>query len=143
MSDLTAPYDPNNIFAKILRGEAPCVKLYEDEKSLAFMDIMPQVDGHALVIPKCEATNLLDLPPDYAAAAIATAQKLAAAVQKATAAPGILLAQLNGSAAGQTVFHVHFHILPRHQGLELKFRVREPEPAENLEPLAQKIRAAL
>ena len=136
-------YDKNNIFAKILRGEAPCVKLYEDTKTFAFMDIMPQVPGHSLVIPKCDAENILDLPADYAAATIAAVQKLAAAVKQATDAPGVMVAQLNGSAAGQTVFHIHFHILPRHQGLELKFHARAPEPIANLEPLAEKIRSRL
>lgn len=136
-------YDPNNIFAKILRGEAPCIKVYEDEKSLAFMDVMPQVDGHTLVIPKAPAENLFDLPPeDYAALAEAT-QTVAAAVKKAMKAPGIMIAQLNGAEAGQTVFHFHNHILPRAEGIELKFHARSLADFKILEQHAEKIRACL
>ena len=100
-------YDPNNIFAKILRGEAPCFQVYEDEMTLAFMDVMPQAEGHTLVIPKYPAEDLLDLDPEYAAAMAKTVKKITAAVKKAFAAPGILVAQLNGAPAYQTVFHIH------------------------------------
>ncbi len=108
------PYDDNNIFAKILRGEIPCVEVAQDEMTLAFMDIMPQAPGHVLVIPKSPAENLLELDPHYAAATIAMTQKIARAVNKAFDCAGIVIAQLNGAPAGQTVFHIHFHIIPRH-----------------------------
>ena len=113
---LAAPYDPENIFAKILRGEIPCHKVYEDEHTLAFMDVMPQADCHTLVIPKTPAENILDLPPGALAATIVTTQRVARAVKRAFDAPGILIAQLNGSAAGQSVFHIHFHVVPRWDG---------------------------
>ena len=104
-------YDPNNIFAKILRGEVPSVKVYEDDKTLAFMDVMPQADGHTLVISKESAENILELSPDGAAAMITTTQKVAKAVKKGLDAPGIMIFQLNGKPAGQSVFHIHLHVL--------------------------------
>ncbi|GAA0556995.1 HIT family protein [Rhizomicrobium electricum] len=137
------PYDRSNIFAKILRGEIPCVKIYEDDKTFAFMDVMPQAEGHTLVVPKEEAENIFELSPEGAAALIQTAQKIAAAVKKATGAPGIMLVQLNGRPAGQSVFHIHMHIIPRHAGIDLEFHERNMVPAAELEPLAEKIRAAL
>lgn len=136
-------YDPNNIFAKIVRGEAPCFKVYEDAHTLAFMDIMPQAEGHTLVIPKEGAESIFDLSPEGAAAMIKTTKKIAAAVQEVTKAPGILLAQLNGAAAGQTVFHIHFHVIPRWSGLDLKLHAREPANFEHLKALAVKIAAAI
>lgn len=136
-------YDSNNIFAKILRGEMPSIKLIEDEHTLAFMDIMPQADGHALVIPKEPAVTFLDLSDAGAAAVMATARKLAPAIIKAVDAPGFMMAQLNSSYAGQTVPHYHMHILPRHDGLELKFHARDPEDMDVLAALAEKIRANL
>src|ERR1700754_1549352 len=105
-------YDPDNIFARILRGELPKVAVYEDDKTLAFMDIMPSVEGHTLVITKEAAEGILDLSADGAAALIATTQKVARAVKKALDAPGIMLVQLNGAAAGQSVPHIHVHVLP-------------------------------
>jgi histidine triad (HIT) family protein len=137
------PYDRSNIFAKILRGEIPCVKIYEDDKTFAFMDVMPQAEGHTLVVPKEEAENIFELSPEGAAALIQTAQKIAAAVKKATGAPGVMLVQLNGRAAGQSVFHIHMHVIPRHHGIDLEFHERNMTPAAELEPLAEKIRAAL
>jgi histidine triad (HIT) family protein len=137
------PYDRSNIFAKILRGEIPCVKIYEDDKTFAFMDVMPQAEGHTLVVPKEEAENIFELSPEGAAALIQTAQKIAAAVKKATGAPGVMLVQLNGKAAGQSVFHIHMHVIPRHAGIDLEFHERNMTPAAELEPLAEKIRAAL
>jgi histidine triad (HIT) family protein len=137
------PYDSSNIFAKILRGEIPCVKIYEDDKTLAFMDVMPQAEGHTLVVPKEPAENIFALSPDGAAALIQTAQKVAKAVQAATGAPGVMLVQLNGKAAGQSVFHIHMHIIPRHAGIDLAFHARDMVPAASLEPIAAKIRAAL
>ena len=136
-------YDTNNIFAKILRGEIPCIKLYEDEHTLAFMDIMPSVEGHTLVITKEPAEGILDLSPEGAAALIKTAQKVAKAVKKGLAAPGIMLVQLHGAEAGQSIPHIHFHILPRAHGLDLKLHGRAMVKPETLEPIAAKIRAAL
>jgi histidine triad (HIT) family protein len=136
-------YDNQNIFAKIIRGEMPCFKVYEDEHTLAFMDIMPQAEGHTLVIPKEPAENIFDLSPDGAAALARTAKKVAAAVRKATNAPGILLAQLNGVAAGQTVFHIHFHIIPRTSGIDLALHAREKADFTKLKALAEKIAAAM
>lgn len=136
-------YDPNNIFAKIIRGEAPCFKVYEDEMTLAFMDIMPQVEGHTLVIPKEGAESIFDLSPDGAAALIKTTKKVATAVQEVTKAPGILLAQLNGAAAGQTVFHIHVHVMPRYHGIDLKIHAAAKADFEKLRVLAAKIAAAV
>ena len=136
-------YDSNNIFAKIIRGEAPTFKVFEDAHTIAFMDIMPQAEGHTLVIPKEHAADIFDLSPEGAAALIKTTQKVAAAVRQVTNAPGILLAQLNGAAAGQTVFHIHFHIIPRTSGLDLKLHAREVADFEKLKALAAKIAAAV
>ena len=136
-------YDLNNIFAKILRGEAPVFKVYEDDHSLAFMDVMPQVDGHTLVIPKDNAEDLLDADPKLLGATIQTVQTVAEAVKQAFSAPGIMIAQLNGPAAGQTVFHLHFHIMPRFEGLEFKIHARDMEAPELLEAHAERIRAQL
>ncbi|MCH1542502.1 MAG: HIT family protein [Alphaproteobacteria bacterium] len=143
MIKLDDTYDENNIFAKILRGEMPNITLYEDEMTLAFMDIMPQAVGHSLVIPKEPAVTFLDLSEDGAAAVMATAKKVAAAIVQATDAPGFMMAQLNSSAAGQTVPHFHMHILPRHDGLELEFHARKPEDMVVLNETADKIRAYL
>lgn len=136
-------YDPNNIFAKIVRGEAPAFKVYEDEHTIAFMDIMPQTEGHVLVIPKEGGETIFDISDAAAAALIKTTKKVAAGVQKVTNAPGIMLAQLNGPAAGQTVFHVHFHIIPRSGGIDLKLHAREKADFEQLKALAAKIAAAI
>jgi len=113
-------YDSNNIFAKILRGEIPCVRVYEDDHTLAFMDVMPQAPGHVLVIPKTPSRNLLDADPTVLSALMPVVQKIANAVQEAFEADGIYIAQFNEPAAGQTVFHLHFHIVPRHEGAALK-----------------------
>ena len=136
-------YDRNNVFAKILRGEIPSHKVYEDAQTLAFMDVMPQADGHTLVIPKVEAESLFDVPPEALAATIVTTQRVAKAVKAAFAAPGVLVAQLNGSAAGQSVFHIHFHIVPRSAGLDLKLHAREMADPAVLAAHAERIRAAL
>ena len=136
-------YDTNNIFARILRGEIPAHKVYEDEHTLAFMDVMPQADGHALVIPKHPAENLFDLPPEHLAATILTTQRVARAVRKAFDAPGIMLAQLNGPAAGQSVFHVHFHIVPRSEGIDLRLHAREMADHKVLAAHAERVRDAL
>ena len=113
-------YDPGNIFAKILRGDIPCHRVYEDADTLAFMDVMPQADGHTLVIPKAPSRNLLDADPAALASLMAVVQKIAIAVKVAFAADGILIQQFNEPAAGQTVFHLHAHIIPRREGTELK-----------------------
>ena len=136
-------YDPNNVFAKILRGEMPSIKVYEDDHTYAFMDVMPQTPGHTLVIPKVEAENLFDLPSEAAGHLIQTTQKVAAAVKKGLNAPGIMIAQLNGAPAGQTVFHIHFHIIPREEGVDMKFHAREMADMDALAALAEKIKAAL
>ena len=136
-------YDPNNVFARILRDEIPAHKVYEDERTLAFMDVMPQADGHTLVIPRHAAENLFDLPPDLLAATVTTTQRVARAVRRAFEAPGVMLVQLNGAAAGQSVFHVHFHIVPRREGIDLRFHARGMADPEVLASHAARIRAAL
>ncbi len=136
-------YDPNNIFARILRGELPKVAVYEDDLTLAFMDVAPATAGHTLVIPKEAAETIFDLSLDGAAATIKTTQKVAAAVKKAMGVPGIMLVQLNDAAAGQSVPHLHFHILPRDHGLDMGFHGRKMVDPKSLIPIAEKIRAAL
>lgn len=136
-------YDRNNVFARILRGEIPAHKVYEDAHTLAFMDVMPQADGHALVIPKAEASNLFEVPPEALTATILTTQRIARAVQKAFDAPGILIAQLNGAAAGQSVFHIHFHVVPRHEGFDLRLHARDMADPAVLAGHAARVRAAL
>ncbi len=136
-------YDSDNIFARILRGEIPAVKVFEDTRTLAFMDAMPQADGHTLVVPKEDAENLFDLSPAGAAAMMATTQKVAKAVKGALNVPGIMIAQLNGSPAGQSVFHVHFHIIPRSTGADFRLHARQMEEPAKLKAFAEKIKAAL
>ena len=136
-------YDKNNIFAKILGGEIPTVKVYEDAKTLAFMDVMPEADGHVLVVPKEGAENILDLSADGMAAMMATVQKVAKAVDKALRPDGILLKQYNRAAAGQSVFNVHFHIVPRWEDMPLAPHGKVMVEAARLEPIAAKIRRAL
>jgi len=137
------PYDPNNIFAKILRGEIPCVKVYEDDRTLAFMDVMPEAEGHVLVVPKEGAENILDLSSEGMAAMMATTQKMAKAVDKALQPDGILLKQYNRAAAGQSIFHVHFHIVPRWEGAAMAPHGKVMVDAATLEPIAAKIRSEL
>ena len=136
-------YDSNNIFAKIIRGEAPCVKVYEDEHTFVMMDIMPQAEGHTLVLTKEPAEMIYDLSPEAAAACIQTTQRVAKAVRKALQPDGMMIAQFNGAAGGQTVFHVHFHILPRSNDTKMKPHAREMVDPATLQPLAERIRAAL
>jgi histidine triad (HIT) family protein len=114
------PYDPNNIFAKILRGEIPSHKIYEDDHTFAFMDVMPQVDGHCLVIPKIGSRNLFDANPKVLAQLMTTVQKIANATMKAFEADGVQIRQYNEEVAGQTVFHLHFHVLPMKEGVPMK-----------------------
>ena len=139
----TLAYDPNNIFAKILRGEMPATKLFEDEDTLAFMDIMPRSDGHALVIPKTPARNVLDATPGQLAACLATVQRIARAQMTAFGADGITIQQFNEDAGGQVVFHMHFHVLPRFSGVKLRPHTGDMEKPDVLEANAAKIRAAL
>jgi histidine triad (HIT) family protein len=113
-------YDPNNIFAKILRGELPCHKVYEDEGSFAFLDIMPRAPGHTLVLPKAAARNIFDISPDDLAHLIKVTQKIAKASRRAFNAEGITIQQFNEGAGGQVVFHLHIHVIPRHDGIALK-----------------------
>ena len=136
-------YDPQNIFAKILRGEAPCVRIFEDEFSLAFMDIMPRARGHALVIPKAPARNILDISAEDLARFIPSVQRIALAAKKALAADGISVMQFNEAAGGQVVFHLHFHILPRWEGVSLKPPGGPIVAAAELAPVAEAIRAAM
>ena len=136
-------YDNDNIFAKILRGEAPAFKVYEDDFSLAFMDVMPQVAGHTLVIPKDPTEDIFDADPIILGHTMATVQKVGVAVKRAFDVPGIMLAQLNGKAAGQTVFHLHFHILPRAGGVDLKMHAGAMADFAELEVHAQRIKSAL
>ena len=137
------PYDNDNIFAKILRGEAPSFKVYEDDFSLAFMDVMPQVHGHTLVIPKDPTQDIFNADPIILGHTMETVQKVGAAVKKAFNVPGVMLAQLNGKAAGQTVFHLHFHILPRTAGVDLKMHTGGMADFAELEVHALRIKAAL
>jgi len=140
---MTQPYDDQNVFAKILRGEMPCFRLYEDDDTLAFMDIMPRADGHCLVIPKKPARNIFDVDADSLAAVMRSVQKLSHAVTKAFAAEGVTIQQFNESAGGQVVFHLHVHVLPRHTGVALKPHSGEMADRAVLEANAQKIRDAL
>lgn len=136
-------YDNDNVFAKILRNEGPAVRVYENDHALAFMDIMPQADGHTLVVPKDPAENLHDADPEILGETIKLVQIVAGAVKRAFDAPGIMIAQLNGAAAGQTVFHLHFHILPRFEGLQFKLHAREVEDMDKLRAFAERIRREL
>jgi histidine triad (HIT) family protein len=136
-------YDQNNIFAKILRGELPCHKVYEDDKALAFLDIMPRAPGHTLVLPKSPARNLLDVDPIDLAHVMQVTQKIAQASMKVFGADGITIQQFNESAGGQVVFHLHVHVIPRHEGVAMKPPASvKAEPSE-LSDQALKLAAAL
>jgi histidine triad (HIT) family protein len=136
-------YDPSNVFAKILRGELPCHKVYEDEHTLSFMDIMPRGDGHTLVIPKNPSRNLLDAPEADLTRTILTVQKIARAVKAGMKADGITMQQFNETAGGQVVFHLHFHVIPRWDGVPLRPHTGEMAPGDKLQEHAARIRAAL
>jgi histidine triad (HIT) family protein len=136
-------YEHTNIFAKILRGEMPAHKVFEDEVALAFMDIMPRADGHTLVIPKAPCRNLLDIRADDLSALMPRVQKVARGVKQAMQADGLTLQQFNEQAGGQIVFHLHFHILPRWGGVPLRPPASQMEKPEVLAAHAEKIRAAL
>jgi len=136
-------YDNNNVFAKILRNELPCFKVYEDDRTLAFMDIMPQADGHLLVIPKEPAETLLELSEEGAMACIRTTRRMALAVKKALGVEGIHVAQLNGTAAGQTVPHCHFHVIPHERGVVLRMHAAQQGDMAAIEAMAQRIRQCI
>ncbi|WP_206998701.1 HIT family protein [Trinickia mobilis] len=136
-------YDSNNPFAKILRGDAPCVKVCETDDVLAFMDLMPQSDGHVLVLPKEPAATLFDLSDAAAEASIRVVRRVALAVRAALSPDGVFVGQFNGRAAGQTVAHVHFHVIPRWADQPLRMHARVVADAAELEALAERIRAHL
>ncbi len=140
---MTPTYDPDNIFARILRGEAPCTKVYEDDVSLAFLDVMPRADGHTLVIPKFAARNLFDIPPEALARLMPSVQKVAIAVRAGMKAEGVAIQQFNEEAGGQQVFHLHFHILPRWSGVAVRPPGGPFQSADRLRPWADNIIAAL
>ena len=136
-------YDPNNIFAKILRGELPCYKVYEDDKVLAFLDIMPRSPGHTLVLPKTPARNILDIGANDLAHVVTTAQRVAKAAMKAFSADGITIQQFNEGAGGQVVFHLHVHVIPRKAGVTMKPPASEKEKPDVLAEQAKKLAAAI
>jgi len=136
-------YDANNIFAKILRGELPCHKVYEDDRALAFLDIMPRAPGHTLVLPKAAARNLLDIDPSDLAHVMQVAQKIARAQISVFKADGITVQQFNESAGGQVVFHLHVHVIPRKDGIALKPPASVKEETAVLSDQALKLAAAL
>lgn len=140
---MTVAYDDSNIFAKILRGEIPCHKVYEDDVALAFMDIMPRIDGHCLVIPKFDCRNLLDAEPEGLSQLIKRVQRVARAAKSGLGAEGVTVQQFNEEAGGQVIFHLHFHILPRWAGVELRPPASGMEKPEVLEAHAAKIAAAI
>ena len=136
-------YDDSNIFAKILRGEIPSHKVYEDAEVLVFMDAMPQAPGHTLVVPKAPSRNLLDAEPEVLARVAPVVQRVARAVRSAFAADGVTIVQFNEPASGQTVFHLHFHVIPRHEGVPLMPHSSDMEKPEVLAAHADKLRKAL
>jgi histidine triad (HIT) family protein len=136
-------YDTNNIFAKILRGELPAFKIYEDDKTFVFLDIMPRCPGHALVIPKAPARNILDITPDDFAAVARTTHKIAAAAKRAFNADGITIQQFSEAAGGQVVFHLHMHVMPRQDGVALLPPASRKEDLKVLEDHATRLIAAL
>lgn len=140
---LTGPYDPENIFAKILKGEMPCVKVYEDEHVLAFMDLFPQAPGHTLVVPREPVRNALEMTDGALQATIVRVKRIANAVKSALKPDGIVITQFNGALAGQTIFHVHFHIIPRMDGVALGAHGGGQADMDELKAQADKIAAAI
>ncbi|ESY16172.1 MULTISPECIES: HIT family protein [unclassified Mesorhizobium] len=140
---MTEAYDPSNIFAKILRGEIPSHRIYEDDAVVAFMDVMPQGPGHTLVVPKAPSRNLLDADPATLGRLFTRVQTVALAVKKAFGADGVTILQFNEPASGQTVYHLHVHVIPRFEGIALKPHTGQMEKPEVLTENAAKIRAAL
>lgn len=139
----TPAYDPDNIFARILRGELPAHKVYEDDRALAFLDIMPRCPGHTLVIPKAPARNILDIAPDDFAHVARVAKTVAVAAKEVFAADGVIVMQFSEAAAGQEVFHLHIHVIPRRAGVPMKPPASEIEKPEVLAEHAARLRAAL
>lgn len=136
-------YNDKNIFAKILNGEAECVKVLENDFILAFMDVMPQAQGHTLVIPKYKTEDLLNLDANYFPYILEATQKIARSIKKVYSPSGVMILQLNGAEAGQSVFHLHFHIMQRSEGLNYKFHASEPRDFKELQKEADKIIANL
>ncbi len=136
-------YDTDNVFARILRGELPSHTVYEDEATVAIMDIMPRADGHVLVLPKVACRNVLDAPPEALQAVALTTQRLARAVKAAFAADGVTIQQFNEAAGGQVVFHLHVHVIPRHDGVAMRPHTGAMADADVLKANAEKIRSAL
>ena len=136
-------YDPNNIFAKILRGELPCHKVYEDDKALAFLDIMPRAPGHTLVLPKAPCRNILDIEPEDLTAVALIGQRVAKAAVKVFGADGVTVQQFNEGAGGQVVFHLHVHVIPRKVGTAMKPPASEKEKPDVLAENAKKLAAAI
>jgi histidine triad (HIT) family protein len=136
-------YDPDNIFAKILRGELPCHKIYEDAKTFAFLDIMPRAPGHALVLPKAPARNILDVAPDDLDHVMRVVQKIAKASVDVFHADGVTIQQFNEGAGGQVVFHLHVHVIPRRQGVAMKPPASVKEAPEVLAEQAKQLMRAL
>jgi histidine triad (HIT) family protein len=136
-------YDDSNVFAKILRGEIPSHKVYEDSDALVFMDAMPQAAGHTLIVPKAPSRNLLDADPNVLARIAPLVQRVARAVKAAFGADGVTVVQFNEPSSGQTVFHLHYHIIPRHEGVPLMPHSRTMEKPEVLAMHAEKVRKAL
>jgi len=139
---MSAAYDENNIFGKILRGEIPAHKVHEDDNTLVFMDVMPQAEGHVLVVPKAASRNILDADPATLGPLIAVVQKVAIAAQDAFDADGVTIMQFNEAPAGQSVFHLHFHVIPRHEGVPLRPHSGKMEDGAVLAANAAKIRDA-
>ncbi|RDU97614.1 HIT family protein [Trinickia dinghuensis] len=136
-------YDSNNPFAKILRGELPCVKVAEDDATWAIMDLMPQADGHVLILPKEPAVEIFELSDAATVACMRMTQRIAIAVRESLQPDGVFIGQFNGHAAGQTVGHVHFHVIPRWEGVALRLHAREVAEAATLEAFAKRIRERL
>ncbi|UXM93871.1 HIT family protein [Bartonella sp. HY329] len=140
---MTTHYDNDNIFAKILRDEIPSIRVYEDENTIALMDVMPQGEGHVLIIPRKASRNILDAEPEALMKTILTVQKIANAVKKAFNSDGVTVMQFNETAGGQSVFHLHFHVIPRFDGIALKPHIGGMADANHLEEQAKKIRAVI
>jgi histidine triad (HIT) family protein len=140
---MSPTYDPDNIFAKILRGEIPATRVFEDDDVVAFMDVMPQGKGHTLVVPKAPSRNLLDADVSTLGPLMGAVQKIARAVKVAFEADGVTVIQFNEPAAGQSVFHLHVHVIPRFDGIPLKPHIGDMEDARLLQVHADKIKAAL
>ncbi len=140
---MTEPYDNDNVFAKILRGDLPCHRIHEDDHTLAIMDIMPRGDGHCLVLPKRQARNILDVTAEDFMHVMATARTVSKAAVKAFDADGLTIQQFNEAAGGQVVFHLHVHIIPRFDGIKLRPHTGEMADQQVLKDHAEKIRQAL